>query len=1416
MHGFHPAVSMYFARTFGAPTPPQARAWPSIQAGRHVLVAAPTGSGKTLAGFMAALDALVHDATRGPLPDETRVLYVSPLKALSHDVERNLRAPLAGIDAALAELGRAPHGIRVGLRTGDTPARERTKTSVRPPHVFVTTPESLYILLTSDGGRRMLRTVRTVIVDEIHATLGTKRGAHLALSLERLDALAARPVQRIGLSATQRPLDLVARFLVGAGGLREDGSADCDVIDEGHARPLDLALEVPGSPLEPVMASEVWEEVHGKLAALASEHATTIVFVNTRRMAERLARALSERVGKDKVAAHHGSLAREVRLDAEQRLKRGELCALVATASLELGIDVGSVDLVCQIGSPRAIAALLQRVGRSGHFLGGLPKGRLFPTSLDDLVECLALLEAARSGELDCANVPTAPLDVLAQQIVAEVSVAEWSAEALWERFRRALSYQGLLRETFDEVVRMLSVGFATRRGRRGALVHFDAVRGVLRGRRGARLVAVTSGGAIPENTEYAVVEQPEGVRVGSIHEDFAIESSAGDVFQLGTTSWRILRVVPGVVHVEDAKGQPPTIPFWLGEAPGRTRELSAAVRRLLGRVEALDPSEALAHVARATGVGGPAAEQAVAYLHAAHAALGALPSEDTIVAERFFDEAGNTHLVIHSRHGARLNRAWGLALRKTFCRSFNFELQAAATDDAIILSLGPTHSFPLDEVFSFLTSKTAERTLVQAVLDAPVFAVRWRWAATVALAVPRMRGGKKTPPPLQRMLAEDLLTACFPDAQACLENVVGDREVPDHPLVRQTLRDCLEEAMDVRGLVALLERIERGEVRTIARDVTQPSPLAAEILGARPYAFLDDAPLEERRTQAVMSRRFTDVVQMGDLAALDPVAVARVRDEAWPEPRTDDEVHDALVVHGLFTDAEARGEGPVPRGDLRAALSRLAEARRATRVDVPGGAWVAAERLGEIRAVHPHAAWSPAIDVAPGCAFEGDRDRALRELARSRLEALGPVGVAAFAAGLGVAPDDALAALTALEVEGFAMRGRFSPGLAHEEWCERRLLARIHRATMERLRREIEPVSPADFARFLFQWQRVSPRSRARGPAGLELVVEQLEGFEAPAGAWEPELLASRVIGYDETWLDALCFAGRVVWARGAAPRPSAKAPVRSTPIVLVDRRRLAQWETLRPRVDREADLSEAAQAVLGVLRARGAVFREDLVLALRVADREVGAGLAELVARGFATSDSWSGLRALIAQGRSGRRPATGRWALVAPPLPPSPDDEDAIEVVARALLRRWGVVFRRLLDRESALPPWRDLVRVLRRMEARGEVRGGRFVALHAGEQFALPEAVGLLREIRRSAKTGEVVSVSAVDPLALVGIVVPGERVPALAKNRIAWLDGVPAAVLQGEDLLWLVDDLAEETREAVLASLGWPARARRAG
>jgi ATP-dependent Lhr-like helicase len=1464
---FHPAVARWFARRFPAPTEAQVAAWPAIRAGRHVLVAAPTGSGKTLTAFLAALDELVRAglAPEG-LPDETAIVYVSPLKALSNDIHINLEEPLAGIRAELAAMGLPDVPIRAAVRTGDTPPRERQQALRRPPHVLVTTPESLYVLLGSGSGRRMLSTARTVIVDEIHAVAANKRGSHLGLTLERLQALCARPLVRIGLSATQKPIADVARFLVGARDAQGAVPA-CEIVDIAGSRRRDLALELPPTPLEAVLSNEQREQVYARVAELVRAHRTTLVFVNTRRMAERAARHLGERLGKEAVAAHHGSLAREARLAAEQRLKSGALKVLVATASLELGLDIGDVDLVCQIGSPRSIAAFLQRAGRAGHAVGGVPKARLFPQSRDELVECAALLDAVRRGELDALRIPPAPLDVLAQQIIAETACRDWDEEALFELVRRAGPYAALTRAQYGAVLRMVSEGFTTRQGPRGAYVHRDAVHHQLRERRGARMIALTSGGTIPETGDYAVVLEPEAEKVGTVNEDFAVESLAGDIFQLGNMSYRILKIETGRVRVEDAHGAPPNIPFWPGEAPGRSDELSSAVARLRADVAAVlagDGGPAALHAAGAEAGakgahGGPfadrrvaaaamlverigldadAARQLVEYLAQAQAALGALPTQSRIVIERFFDASGGMQLVIHAPFGSRLNRAWGLALRKRFCRQFNFELQAAATEDAILMSLSTSHSFPLADVARYLRSATALDVLVQALLDAPMFGVRWRWNATTALALPRMAGGRKVAPQLQRMKSEDLLAAVFPDQVACAENLAGDRDIPDHPLVAQTLRDCLEDAMDATGWLQLLARIEAGAVEVIARDLPAPSPLAAEALAARPYAFLDDAPIEERRTQAVQGRRYGEAAGVDEMGRLDAEAIASVREEAWPQPRGVDEMHEALTSLGAVTDAEAAaGEG------WPAWLAALAQAQRATRLLPPGaaadgGLWVAAERLAQAMLVHPDAALHPAIAaVAPASDVAAEealaRADALRDLVRARLAGLGPATVDAFARQLGVGAGEIGGALAALEAEGSVFQGRITPDAQGVEWCERHLLARIHRYTLKRLRREIEPVEPRDFMRFLLEWQHAGGAARVSGPEALPAVLAQLEGFEAPAALWEAEILPARVQDYAPAWLDDLCTAGRTLWRRlrpaAAGGAGGGRASLRATPILLLPRRAAAPWLALAAGATQEEEPPGArAQRVVAFLEQHGASFFDEIAAGCRLLGAELEDALAELVSRGRIHCDSFAGLRALLvpsgrraAAARQRRRPLfgiedAGRWTVLRPQAAGTPDvpatsaapatsatsamsnsrapagitargadahpgaevAAEALDHLAHVLLRRYGVVCWRMLEREAAwLPPWRELVRVYRRLEARGEIRGGRFIAGVGGEQFALPDAIAAMRRVRREPHDGRMVVLAAADPANLLGTLLPGPRVPRMAGTRVLYRDGL---------------------------------------
>jgi ATP-dependent helicase Lhr and Lhr-like helicase len=1399
---FHPVTRRWFEERFAAPTEPQARAWPAIQAGEDVLVSAPTGSGKTLAAFLAALDGLLRDGLAGTLADATRVLYVSPLRALSNDVERNLLGPLQGLTAGASALGIAPPALRVAVRTGDTSSARRQAIVRRPPHVLVTTPESLYLLLTADRGRALLAAVETVVVDEIHALARDKRGAHLALSLERLEALARRRPQRIGLSATVEPLDEVARFLVGAARVDPGGRPRCRTIEVDRLRRLDLGVEVPDLPLCSVASGELWAATHDRVAALVRDRRSTIVFVNTRRLAERTAHALAQRLGEDAVAAHHGSLSRERRLRAEERLKAGALRAIVATSSLELGIDVGTVDLVVQLGSPGALAAGLQRIGRAGHAHGATPCGRIFPMTRDELVECAALVRGLRRGRLEPARLPEAPLDVLAQQLAAEAAARPVALDELHALARRAWPYRALPREKLDAVVDLLAQGVAPRGGgRTTALLHRDAVAGRVRGRRGARYAALTGAGAIPDTAQYAVVAEPDGAVVGQVDEDFAVECLAGDVFLLGSTSWRVQRVEATAVRVEDARGQPPGVPFWNAEAPGRSRALSDEVSALRQEVEARlgDPEAAQRWTAGECALPAPGALQLVEYLAAGRAALGALPTRRTLVAERFFDEAGGMQLVIHAPLGARVNRALGLALRKRFCRTFDFELQAAATDEGVLLSLGPQHSFPLEAIFGFVSTGTVEEVLRQAVLQAPMFGVRWRWAATRALAIPRVWKGKRIPPALARMRADDLLAAVFPAQVACQDNAPpGPIEIPDHPLVEEALRDCLTEAMDLPGLKEVLAELARGEIRLVAVDTREPSPLAQEILGGRPWSFLDDAPLEERRARMVAVRRALPQ-DAAALSRLDPAAVAEVSADAWPDVRDADELHEALLELGLLPERTGEAAG------WAAWFPELLAAGRATRLRAGGRVfWAVAERV-RLALAAPVGEGPRRLDpsLAPLAVERGPdgADGAALAIARGWVPRLGPVTAEALAARTGLGGGDAAQALLALEAEGLVLRGRFldgapwSPDAPH--FCDRTLLARIHRLTLGRLRREIEPVATTDLLRFLLRWQHLAPGTRLHGARGLAEVIGQLQGFHAPARAWEGELLAARLAGYDPALLDGLCLSGEVAWGRLAVRQPAGeatfRAPTRAAPVTLALREDLP-WllEAARSPADpvpAEA-LPPAARELATVLGARGASFAAELAAATRRPAREVEEALWSLASAGWATCDGFAGLRRLLDRGarRGPARPGGGRWSLLRPagagaepPPSHSPGPDPALlDRIAQQLLRRYGVVFRDLLAREDA-PPWRELVRTLRALEARGSVRGGRFVEGRSGEQFALPEAVDALRAVRRAPRDEEV-ALSAADPLNLAGILTPGARLAAGSGGRLACVGGrlvVPA-------------------------------------
>ncbi|MBT8070632.1 MAG: DEAD/DEAH box helicase [Gammaproteobacteria bacterium] len=1423
---FYPAVSSWFEGAFAAPTSVQLAAWPTIGAEERVLIAAPTGSGKTLAAFLCAINDLVIQSRHAALEDKVHVLYISPLKALSNDIEKNLQAPLQGIAEELAERGEPAHGIRAAVRTGDTPPAERARMSKRPPHILVTTPESLYLLLTSVSGRNMLAGVTALIVDEIHALAGNKRGSHLALSLARLDALCGAPPARIGLSATQKPIRTIADYL--AGGL------DCAIVDTGHKRHMDISLELPDSPLAPILSNEVWEELYDRLEAYILEHRTTLIFVNTRRLTERLARHLAERLGDDAVTAHHGSLSRKHRLEAEQALKSGQLKALVATASLELGIDIGHVDLVCQLGTPGSIAALLQRIGRSGHGVGETPKGRLFPLSRDDLVECVALQKALEAGELDAIVIPPAPLDVLAQQLVAEISARDWHVDELYDVVCTAWPYRNLEKEQFLAVVRMLADGYSTRRGRRSALVFFDAINGQLRCRPAARLTALQNGGAIPDHFDYEVIMLPQGHRIGTLNEDFAFESMPGDIFQLGNTSYRMLKIETDRVLVEDAQGQPPTIPFWFGDRPGRSDELSRAVSGLRHEIEIrLQEKEPAAIVDGLCeeGISRIAAIQLVEYLHASMQALGCLPTQDKIVMERFFDDSGDMHLVVHAPLGSRLMRAWGLALRKRFCRQFNFELQASALEDSLILSLGETHSFDIADVAAYLKPETVRDVLIQALLDAPMFELRWRWNATIALAVQRMRNGKKLPPQWQRNQAEDLVAVVFPDQIACFENIRGAREIPDHPLVSQTIGDCLTDTMDIDGLEELLIKIAAGEIEIRCLDLVGPSPLSREIINARPYAFLDDGEAENRRTRAIGNDP-DDLSSAATLSIISVEARQQVRDETWIQPRNADELHDGLLQLGFLTRAELTSGNSSCGAAGNAAkwgtwFNALCEEFRVCSVslgDENSGSkqqwWVASERLPEWLAIHPRSTFSPdPTALLPDGTVPG-QEEALVGLLRSRMSGLGPVSRAQLAIDLGMGEDSLQRALQSLQNEGFAilMQDEATPDL----WCERRLLARIHRYSRAQRRRAVKPVSPAAYMKFLVHWHGLDD-----GGGDLAQALSMLQGWSAPAAMWEHALLAARCSDYTPAQLDQLFLSGQTAWFRPFLASDQNRTIVSATPLAIVPRINIREWFSRRPDLDGVSD--SLARKVLSLLEKHGAMFTADLEHESGLLRPQLEQAMKTLIAAGAVTADAFSPLRWLLRpeaqklrRSRKAKRHAVnlpvGRWSIAGAGFSDEPGGSSAeserrrLAIICQSLLRRYGVVFRAVIQRETLLPPWRELLNYLRRMEDRGEVRGGRFVDGFSGEQFALPEALGLLRQPLENDGKPVFTVISACDPLNLGGLILPGAKTPATSSNRILLENGVPVARVLGDELEefdGISQQARQQARQHLLVVRRWP-------
>ncbi len=1431
LSSFHPAVRSWFEETFDQPTPCQLQAWPAIKRGEHTLIAAPTGSGKTLAAFLTSIDNLIQRAEQNELAQQVYIVYVSPLKALSNDIQRTLEQPLAAIQQILVEQGVDGIQIRSAVRTGDTPQSQRAAMIKHPPHILVTTPESLYILLTSESGRRMLCVAEVLIVDEIHAILGSKRGSHLSLSIERLQHLVQKPLVRIGLSATQRPLQRVADFLIG----NQPRPTNCGIIDSGHLRELDLQLELPQTPLQALLSGEAASEIYDRMTKLVLEHTTTIVFVNTRRMAERVARHLTERIGVEHVSSHHGSLSREQRLNAEQRLKEGPLKVLVATASLELGIDIGDVDLVCQLGSTRSISTFLQRVGRSGHFLGGIPKGRLFPTSRDELLECIALFQAIDQGDLDITRIPHQPLDVLAQQIVAMVACEEWSIEHLHEVVTRAWPYRQLNFDQFKTVLQMLADGYVTQRGQRSAYLHWDRINHLVRARRSARLTALTCGGAIPDTAEYRVVLEPGEEFIGTVDEDFAMESLAGDIFQLGNNSWRILRVERDKLRVADAQHTPPTIPFWFGEAPGRTDELSAAVSNLLIATQQQlekthnNPEKLAQRLVEKLGVerlSPLAAQQAANYLSAANIALGCLPSHKTLVLERFFDDSGGMQLILHAPFGSAINRAWGLALRKCFCRSFNFELQAAATENAIILSLGTSQSFELETVARYLRSASVRDILIQALLDAPMFTVRWRWNASCALAIKRFQGGRKTPPYLLRMQAEDLVTSVFPDQLACIENIQGEREIPDHPLVQQTITDCLTEAMSLQRLIEVLETLESGQMQVIAKDVIEPSPLAAEILTAANYAFLDDAPAEERRTRAVNSKNWLDPKQASDLSHVDPSAIEHAVQQRKPAIRTADELCDLLDTQGFLSFPTELQE------DWGISFDVLLRQGRVTRLLQAGKAqmfWVSAQRLHEMRTIHPHFQHNPELLLPEGLVdLTLDRETAIVNILRSRLANSAPLNTEQLAKSMAISLTETETALLQLENEGYVLRGNWRDKSIQEtdrppienqadtmpEWCERSLLNNSHRNSIQNNRKAVQSVSSADFFCFLFDWQHLTSHHQYRGAPTLNLILDQLQGYQAPISVWQKNILNTRITDLSDMmfWLDALVSSGQYLWLRLDNTTGSKKLTY-NTPITFIPRQALNHWQYSITN-NQAPQPTASAQLLLDILQDKGALFYDELQTRSGFLKSQLDEALGELVALGLTSCDLFSSLTRLFSKPVSRYKKSSiplpgGRWNIIQPiniqDESSSMQSDAALTYLARSLLRRYGIIFKSLLSRETCHNKWQQLVPILQRMEWSDEIRSGRFVSGQYGQQFALPEAVQQLNKTRAVVGNQETIIINATDPLNLIGILTDSNKISAHPGNRILFKQGKAIAYLTGKDVVFL-ENIEQEKHWEIKNSL----------
>ena len=1441
---FHPAVRTWFERRFAAPSRAQDLGWPVIGAandapGFDVLLCAPTGSGKTLAAFMWAINGLVLDATRDRLRDEVSVLYVSPLKALANDIRLNLAEPLDGVRDVGAESGLDLSRIRAGLRTGDTSASERTAMLRRPPHILVTTPESLFILLTSPKFREKLAAVRHVIVDELHALAGNKRGAHLALTLERLERFVisrgnARP-NRIGLSATLNPIEKLAGFLAGyevAGDNSRSARPIKIVRADDRVRTMDLQVIAPGPELGPLATHPHWEAMYDEVARLIGEHRTTLVFTLSRRFAERVALNLQKRLGIDAVMAHHGSLARAERLLAEQRLKRGELKAIVATASLELGIDVGAVELVCQLDSPKSISAAIQRVGRSGHSLGATPKGRFFALTTDDLLECGAAVRAIRRGHLDEVEIPMGCADIAAQQIVAIAAEEEEISEAeLLRVLRSAYNFGDLDAGKLRHLLEQLSAELPERIMGASPKIFFDRVNARVRPRRSARLSAITSGGTIPEAGNYDVVIESEGRKVGDVEEDFAQESSRGDVFSLGSMPWQIQRISRGRLMVEPAPGMAPTLPFWQTEAGGRSQALSAEIcdlrREIWSRLERNE--SAAGWLMNECAMSERAATQAVDYVRRGVEALGAIPDEKTVVVERFFDGVGGTQIVIHTPFGIRLNRGLGLAIRKRLCQSFDFEIQASAIDDSVLLALNSRHSFPLDTLFSMLKARNAREVLIQAILAAPMFEVRFRHVATRALAVMRSSRGKKVPAWIQRLRSQELLSAIFPGQQACFENRPATVELPDHFVIEETIRECLEESTDLPRTVRMLEGIESGAIRTVAVDAIAPSVFAHRILLAWDYSFLDDGERANRRSRTVTMNRgmAEDVFRKEDLSdllsaeAVDSVVAEVTGRAAGRSPRSRDELYELIRAHGSLTQPEVE-ERAGENG--HAMLAELDAERRIARVNLSGespGRIIASEDKGIFAAAYPTAS----IDGGFQSSGEGrDGDGARAELVRRALKTCGPATAGEIAARLHIKESDIDRILAALEGDGGIFRGHFTRADAIQ-WCDRYNLERIHRMTLARVRAEIEPCADHEYAAFRLRWMRVGGAELPADQSGVAAVLEQLSGIAATPEIWEHAIIPARIAGYRPEMLDLVCMSGRMKWVAVAEEGIEGARPARTPSRVTFIARKASLF------VPREAPAPSDAkeQAVLEALGAAGAQYLDEVAERANVSERDALSALWRMAAAGRVSNDNFAPIR-MFADDRGAeralesveRRPATrhdaavrarlksslaGRWSLIRAGEHRAGGPDDARDLALK-LLERHGILAREMLGLESTQISWNEIAFALRRMEYSGAIRRGWFVRSISGEQYALPEAVEMLRAVRSLIPAREKpVALSAIDPANPYGAVIAGCGIVREAANVVVIRAGRVIAGLQGRAMITAGEGGADdESFSAAVAAL----------